>query len=72
MSYHVHVAPVPPGMTPEEAFAEACYMGRLMPYEGEPTWATVECDGEVCRGIERADDFRHYHNDQLVEGQSDG
>lgn len=66
-STHVHVQPVPPGMTPEEAFAETCTLGRLAPYRGEPTWATLECAEGACDGIQRARDWRRYHNDRLVD-----
>lgn len=61
MTRHVHVFPVPPGMTPDEAWAEICAMGRLVEPAAESVtgWSTISCDGVECQGIDLApaDDY---------------
>lgn len=51
---HQHVIPVPPGMTPGEAWAEITIMGKLVnPVPGARyKWATIECDGTECADVE--------------------
>lgn len=68
---HVHTIPVPLGATPEDAWAEITTLGKLAyPPENETecTWAVIECDGEECKSIEKAPNFRRYYNDVLIEG----
>jgi hypothetical protein len=50
---HVHVVPVDPSLSPEDAWLELCIFGRRVTLTGEPAWAVVACDGEECRSIER-------------------
>lgn len=50
---HLHTIPVPPFWNPESAWEVICKEGRLPEYEGKPTWAVIECDGEECKGVER-------------------
>lgn len=52
LDHDVHVFPVDPSMTPDEAWREACIFGRRVTYTGEPGWAVITCDGEECRLIE--------------------
>lgn len=57
----VHVYPVPPAMTPEEAWEEIKLAGHLRPYNGEPSWATYLCPGFEnceCYGGKEHWDFR--------------
>lgn len=49
---HLHVIPVPEGMTPEESWAEIVTMGRLVEPDEGCTWAGIECDGLTCIDIE--------------------
>lgn len=52
---HLHVIPVPEGMTPEQAWDELVAVGEfLFPLTDPDTvrWATIECDGETCEGVE--------------------
>jgi hypothetical protein len=48
---HVHVIPVDPSLTPDEAWHELCLMGVRATVTGEPTWAVIKCDGVECEGI---------------------
>lgn len=48
MAKHVHVFPVDPSMTAEEAWYELCLIGVRSTYTGNPGWATIACDGEEC------------------------
>lgn len=51
---HVHVIPVLPGASVEDTWMELCVMGRLDPPAPQGCeWASVDCDGEECRGISR-------------------
>lgn len=52
MAEHVHTYPVDPSLTADEAWRELCIFGRRITYTGDPTWASVRCDGEECSGIE--------------------
>ena len=61
-----HVIPVPRGMTPEDAWAEITTMGRLVEPDEFCSWATIECDGHECLGIDLAPNFRRFHNDVQV------
>lgn len=68
---HVHTIPVPLGMTPEEAWAEITTLGKLVnppQAEDECGWSVIDCDGEECKSIEKAPDFRRYYNGILIEG----
>ena len=56
MSKHLHVIPVDPSMTPDEAWHELCLMGVRATHTGEATWANVECDGGECHAIPQEDD----------------
>lgn len=51
MTNHLHVIPVDPTMTPIEAWDELCLMGVRATNTGEPSWATIRCDGSECDGI---------------------
>jgi len=53
---HAHVYPVDASLTPEEAWKEICIFGRRVTWTGSEGWATVHCDGEECRLIERSAD----------------
>lgn len=50
---HLHTIPVDPSLTVEEAWRELCLMGVRATDTGEPTWATIRCDGVECDGIAR-------------------
>lgn len=52
MSGHVHVIPVDPVLTARDAWREICIFGRRITFSGRERWASVECDGEECAGIE--------------------
>lgn len=51
MNAHVHVIPIPMGMTVEEAWAEICLLGELVDAPPIGQWATIECEGGECRGV---------------------
>jgi hypothetical protein len=51
---HVHVVPVDPSLTPEDAWRELCIFGKRITWTGPEQWANVTCDGEECSGIERS------------------
>lgn len=68
---HSHVIPVDPSLTVEEAWHELCIIGCRATYTGEPSWASVDCDGDECIGINR-DNFRRFHNGVLVEEWAGG
>lgn len=48
---HVHVIPVDPSLTPEEAWKEICNFGFRATFTGPEGWATIECNGEECERI---------------------
>lgn len=48
----IHVIPVDPSLTPEEAWKELCIFGRRVTWTGTETWADVQCDGLECLSIE--------------------
>jgi hypothetical protein len=48
MNPHVHVFPVDPSQTADEAWHELCIMGVRATYTGPAGWATISCDGEEC------------------------
>lgn len=45
---HVHVIPVDPALTVEEAWLEIKLMGLRTTHTGECRWGVVACDGEEC------------------------
>lgn len=49
---HVHVIPVDPSLTPDEAWREICIFGRRVTFTGAQTWANVTCDGDECDQIQ--------------------
>ncbi len=51
MILHLHTIPVDPSLTVAEAWHELCLMGVRATDTGEPTWATIRCDGTECEGI---------------------
>lgn len=53
---HVHVIPVDPSLTAEDAWKEICIFGRRITYTGTESWADIVCDGEECTSIERVSD----------------
>lgn len=67
-----HVIPVPPGMTPEEAWAEICTLGHLAdPPETDEDceWAVIKCAGGAdceCLGGELAPGYEKWVDDRLV------
>lgn len=50
---HLHTIPVDASLTADEAWRELCIFGQRVTDSGAQTWATVRCDGEECRLIER-------------------
>lgn len=52
--HHVHVIPLPDGMTVEDAWSELCVLGHLAQPDDNCRWATLTCDGDECQGIEQA------------------
>ena len=59
---HVHVYPVDPTLTADEAWDEICIFGRRVTDTGGEQWAVIKCDGDECRLIEEAvgsDDGAH-------------
>jgi hypothetical protein len=48
---HLHTIPIDPSLTVDEAWHELCLMGARATTTGQPTWATVECDGDECQNI---------------------
>lgn len=48
---HLHVIPVDPSMTVEEAWHELCLMGVRATDTGPEKWASLRCDGTECEGI---------------------
>lgn len=48
---HLHVIPVPQGMTADAAWAEICMMGELIDAPPIVEWATIRCEGDECRGV---------------------
>lgn len=56
---HVHVFPVDPSLTVEEAWREQCLMGVRATFTGDPKWATMKCDGEECWRIAMAAQAEH-------------
>ena len=55
MTAHVHVFPVDPSLTADEAWKEICVFGRRVTDTGLETWAQIRCDGIECEGITYAD-----------------
>lgn len=54
MAKHVHTIAVDATLTPMEAWKELVIFGRRITYsDGRDSWATIRCDGEDCRLIER-------------------
>lgn len=55
---HIHTIYIPDGMTTKEVWKELCIFGHLVtqPTTNRGDWTNVNCDGEECRLIERADD----------------
>lgn len=51
MTGHVHVYPVDPSLTADEAWDELCLWGFRYTDTGEPSWAVMHCDGHECSEI---------------------
>jgi hypothetical protein len=52
MASHVHVIPVDPSLSPDDAWKELCIFGRRLTFTGPECWSVVKCDGEECSGID--------------------
>ncbi len=51
---HVHVYPVPEGMTAEDAWTEIIIMGELVTAPSTHVWwAERMCDGQECSDVKR-------------------
>lgn len=49
---HLHVIPVDPSLTTQQAWEELRLMHKRITYTGQETWTAIECDGHECSEIE--------------------